>query len=330
MGIEGRDYYRESSNYTDRLTGWGWRGISPACKWIIAINIIVFLLQIFVTRPARSSDFRRFIDDDGEVQEISDEQLPNIRHRPKVSLVEEWFQLETTKVLHGQVWRLLTHAFCHDRHAIWHLLFNMLFFWWFGPTLESMYGSREFLLFYLTAAVVAGLAYVGLDLITGESVPAIGASGAVMAVTMLYAIYYPRQIIYVMLIIPVEIRWLVVLYVIFDLHPVLLALAGEPLDTGVAHAAHLGGLAFGFIYWKSNIRLERYFPGLRLPRVQQWFGPRRSIRVYRPSPDNITRDSDSQVDDILRKIKEQGSDSLTEAERQILIDASRRYQNRNR
>src|SRR5262245_23447067 len=308
MGIEGRDYYRQSSNYTERLTGWGWRGISPACKWIIAINVIVFLLQIFVTRPARPSDFGPTADGDGEVQQSPDEHLPIGRMRPRVSLVEYWFQLETTKVLHGQIWRLLTHAFCHDRYAIWHLLFNMLFFWWFGPTLESMYGTREFALFYLTAAVVAGLAFVGLDLITGESAPAIGASGAVMAVTMLYAIHYPRQTIVIMLFIPIEIRWLVVAYVIFDLHPVLLALARQQVHTGVAHAAHLGGLAFGFIYWKSNIRLDRWIGSLRLSRLKEWFAPRPAIRVYRPEvsneDDDVVVDSESQVDDVLRKINE--------------------------
>ncbi len=132
----------------------------------------------------------------------------------------------------------------------------MLFFYWFGSTLEVMYGSREFLLFYLSAALTASLAFVGLDLITGGAAPMIGASGAVMGVTMLFAIHYPRHVIYVMLIIPIEVRWLVCLYVIFDLHPVLLALAGDRQFTGVAHAAHLGGLAFGFLYWKRGWRLE--------------------------------------------------------------------------
>ena len=96
-------------------------------------------------------------------------------------------------VYQGQVWRLLTHAFCHDRYGVFHILFNMLFLYWFGCTLESMYGSREFLLFYLAAAVFAGLAFVGLDLYTGSRIPGIGASGAVMAVTMLYAMHFPRD-----------------------------------------------------------------------------------------------------------------------------------------
>jgi membrane associated rhomboid family serine protease len=329
MGIEGREYYRESSRYSDRLTGWGWQSIPPVCKWIILANIIVFLLQIFVSRPAQLSDFNAVL---RESEGISPEQIElYVSQLPKVSLAQRWLELTTSDVLHGQIWRLLTYAFCHDRSAIWHLLFNMFFFYMFGPTLESMYGSREFLLFYLCSAVLSGVAYVGLDLVTRTSAPVIGASGAVMAVTMLYAIHYPRTIIYVMFIIPVEIRWIVLVYIIFDLHPVLLALAGDQVSTGVAHASHLGGLAFGFLYWKFNWRLDRFVGGVRMPRWDRTFGSRRSVRLYRPPPATTsTTASDAQVDDILRKIGQHGEASLTEDERQILIDASRRYQNRNR
>src|SRR5204863_317405 len=55
---------------------------------------------------------------------------------------------------------------------------------------------------------------------------------------------------------PIEIRWLMLFYLIYDLHPVLLALSGDRFSTGIAHAAHLGGLAFGFAYAKFDWRLE--------------------------------------------------------------------------
>ncbi len=257
--------------------------------------------------------------------ELSDEDLPDLSFLPRISVVQEWLQLETRKVLRGQVWRLLTCAFCHDRTAIWHLVFNMLFLFWFGITLESMYGSREFLLFYLAAAVVASLAYVGLDLLTRESMPAIGASGAVMAATMLYAIHYPRSVVYVMWVIPVEVRWLVVFYVIFDLHPVLLALAGDRMDTGIAHAAHLGGLAFGYLYWKFDLRLSPFVNALRIPRWRHPFR-RRAVRLFTPTAGDAETSAnlDAQVDEILRKIGSQGRASLTRREQEILATASRR------
>src|SRR5699024_6909026 len=127
-----------------------------------------------------------------------------------------------------------------------------LLLYWCGVTLETMRGTREFTLFYFAAILVAALAHVGLELYSGSSVPAIGASGAVMAVAMLYTCHFPYQTILLFWIIPVQIRWLMILYVILDLHPVLLVLAGEPNQSGVAHAAHLGGLAFGFFYWQQD------------------------------------------------------------------------------
>lgn len=352
MGIENRDYYRDSNSYTDRLSGWYFPGIPPVCKWIITVNVVVFLLQIFITRPPSEAEVDEYVrrmrepyaellprgtgqdEEEGDAapsEELTEEQRAALRRAlPRESIVENWCQLETRKVLHGQVWRLLTCAFCHERSTPWHILFNMLFLYWFGVTLEAMYGQREFLLFYLAAAIVASLAYVALDLATGGSMPAIGASGAVMGVTMLFAIHYPRHIILVMYIIPLEVRWLVVLYVIFDLHPVLLALAGHPQRTGIAHAAHLGGLAFGFLYWKFNLRLAPFTQRLRLPRWDRTFGSRRGLRVHEPSRRNPDRKLDSQVDDILRKIHEQGEASLTDRERETLTAASKRYQERKR
>ncbi|MEJ7592994.1 MAG: rhomboid family intramembrane serine protease [Planctomycetaceae bacterium] len=64
---------------------------------------------------------------------------------PRISIVQDWLELDTNKVRQGQVWRILTSAFCHDRHGLLHILFNMLGLIWFGIALEYMYGEREFL-----------------------------------------------------------------------------------------------------------------------------------------------------------------------------------------
>ena len=310
----------------------------PVCKYIILANIVVFVLQIFSVRHPQL----------GELPQPS----PNAAERTladepaflRYSLVEEWFQLDTDKVVfQGQVWRLITCAFCHDRWNVLHILFNMLMFYWFGRIVEIQYGSREFLLFYLTATLVASLSHVLLGLLTHTNAPAIGASGAVMAVVMLYAMHYPHHRIYVFFLFPIEIRWLLLLYVIFDLHPVLLALAGTPLATGVAHAAHLGGLAFGFLYFKYDLRLETYWE--RRPRWNwsRWFGSRRHVRLYResaepeaaaqpdPQPDfphDSQPDHEVLLDQVLEKLHTQGDLSLTDAERALLREAAERYRKR--
>jgi membrane associated rhomboid family serine protease len=292
MGIHSRDYIRES----DGPSSFSAPGGRAVWKSLIITTGAVFLLQMLTN---------------------------------ETQLVVSWLSLDPPSLQSGQVWRLLTYAFCHDVDNLFHILFNMAFLWWFGKTLESMYGSREFLLFYLTAAVVAGLAFIGLGLVMGSLNPAIGASGSIMAVTMVYAMHFPRHRIYIWGIIPLEIRWLVVMYVVFDLLPVLSGLSGGPgAGDNIAHSAHLGGLAFGFLYCKYNIRLERLLGRFRRPRFGRIVGPRRKFKIYEPTREGPRENLDQQVDAILDKINQQGEESLTKREREILKAASQRYKNR--
>lgn len=349
MGLYDRDYYREFNTGVD--------GLTPVVKGLLVANIAVFLLQIFVTqdvRPSRLESLRKInpkldkliAEKEAEGPEALDKLkkdypgldklltedeksldnlfLPTIKR----SVVEEWCNLDTKKVVHeGQVWRLLTHAFCHDRFGIFHILLNMICLYWFGGTLETMYGSREFLLFYLTAAVVAGLAFVGLDLYTGSSIPGIGASGAVMAVMMLYTMHFPYETICIFWFFPVQMRWVMAFYLIFDLHPVLLALSGDQFFTGIAHAAHLGGLVFGFLYSKFDWRLEPLVDRVTSLHWRTRSRPRLRLLKF---PDRETEPSqnESRVDELLQKIHEQGETSLSPDERELLRDESERIRNR--
>ena len=94
--------------------------------------------------------------------------------------------------------------------------------------------------------------------------------------------------------------------------------------SNVAFTAHLGGAAFGFLYYKWGLRLERWLPGLNWsPSLRR----RPKLRVL--DPDSVEPDStESRVDEILKKIQEHGQDSLTRGERRILEEASREYQRR--
>ncbi len=367
MGYENRDYMRDG-RYTEHVAGWGLE-FTPVVKALILANVAVFLLQIFVTRRApvempdfdaaferqkaayeqRRAEAKKHAEADGDPEEEpapidwekrkeemrkAQEQARRVMEQMtswvpgmRVSVVQEWCQLAPDKTVYqGQVWRLLTCAFCHDRASPWHILLNMVLLYWFGTRLENMYGSREFLLFYLGAALFGSLAYVGLALYTGSNVPAIGASGAVMGVMMLYAIYYPFETVTLFWILPVPIWILLSLYVLFDLHPVLLALAGDQVFTHVAHAGHLGGLAFGFLYYKTGVRLEAPFD--RAPRL-----PARRPRPQAEPASRVEPEEEvleEQVDEVLRKISERGKESLTEAERTILQQASTRYRRARR
>ncbi len=259
-------------------------------KWLIAANVIIYVLQ-FVLPP-----------------------------------VTGLFELAPRLVIDGQVWRLVTYAFCHDPRSPFHILFNMLFLAWFGATLERMYGTREFILFYFVAAVASGAAFVALAFALGDPTPAIGASGAVMAVVVLYAIHFPRDEVYLLGLIRLQIRYLVLIYLVFDLWPVLGALSGESRSDGVAHAAHLGGVAFGYLYHRFGLRLDRVWDTLKrfqVPRIRSRKRPE-SVRLYDPSVER-SENLDVKVDAILEKIQAHGEASLTEQEREVLRMASQRY-----
>jgi hypothetical protein len=119
----------------------------------------------------------------------------------------------------------------------------------------------------------------------------------------------------------------VALYVIFDLHPVLLALAGTPMPTGVAHAAHLGGLAFGYIYWRQGLRLEDYWRRIAGFRWDRVFGSRRKIRLFsaqKEPPDDL----DAKIDAVLQKILDRGEASLSDEDREVLRIVSQRHRKR--
>lgn len=301
MGIYDRDYARASTGRRGPLLG----GSHSVVKLLLIGNIVVYVLQL-ITANANPS-------------------ITTLLNLNVGSLTDSF-----------QVWRLVTYAFCHDLESPMHILFNMLVLWFFGNELERMYGSREFAWFYLTAAAISGLAFVAMEFWRPSGLPAVGASGSLMAVMMLYAIHFPRRVIYILGIVPVEIWLLVLIYVVFDLHPILLNLGGVRQEDRVAHAAHLGGLAFGYLYHAFNLRITRFADGWSLPsfkaRKPRIFRDQPDLRVYReePDPPRPTDAVDRRVDELLEKISKQGEASLTEEERRILFEASRRYRDRRR
>lgn len=292
MGLEDREYLRdEGSRYS---SGFSSGGAAPSvCKLLIKINVAVFVLQLF------SNGF-----------------------------VERWFAMETSAVLSGQVWRLLSYGFLHDTLGLLHILFNMLLLWWFGPRLESIYGSREFLGFYLISIVLAAVAYLGIDLVTGNPARMLGASGGVMAVITLYACHFPRQIIYVFFVIPMELRWMVALYALFDLHPLILELQGKGTTDNVAHAAHLGGMAFGYLYFKKTLQLNRLLGGM----TKWWKVKRSGFKVVSATGDSKsdrqTQKLVAEMDALLAKISKDGEASLSRSERKTLEKVSRELRGR--
>lgn len=321
MGIYDRDYYRnEGPSFLGSITS-----TAVVCKWLIIINVAVFVLQMLDFRGAfgpRGAFTAAFALTTGvPAQPGPDEDRPGFRAAPAEA---------PPGVLQGQVWRLLTYAFLHSPVAFFHIFWNMLFLWWFGSDVEQHYGSREFLTFYLVSALAGGVAYVVAQMtgLIGAGV-ALGASGAVTAVMVLAALHFPTRVIMLFFVIPVPI-WLIVVYQVGkDFWEFL-----GGFDTGTAVAVHLGGAAFAFAYFKLQLRLWNLMPDLRAWRARR---NRPRLRVYReeepvaaPAPRATAPDRDEQleakVDAILAKVARK--ENLTDNERQTLQRASELYKKR--
>ena len=153
----------------------------------------------------------------------------------------------------GRVWTLLTSEFSHN--MLFHILINMYVFYGFGSALESTLGSKRFVGFYLVAAIVSSLAHamVSAFILDEPGLPALGASGAVAGVILLYSLIFPQQKILLLGLIPLPAIWGAVLLVGMDLWG-LIAQADGTSSLPIGHGAHLGGALTGLIYYFGFIR----------------------------------------------------------------------------
>ena len=156
-----------------------------------------------------------------------------------------------------------------------------------------------------------------------------------MGVLMLYACHFPYHTIRIWFFFPLEMRWLVLLYVAFDLHPLLLKLAGDQVYTGVAHAAHLGGLAFGFFYWNQQLKLAPMVDAIKGIDLRKTFRRRRDLKLHTqdtdliPPTDPETAEQE-QLDELLIKISREGRENLSVEELELLNQASERLRRRKK
>jgi membrane associated rhomboid family serine protease len=138
-------------------------------------------------------------------------------------------------LVRGQVWAFVTYLFTHD--GIRHILFNMLGLFFFGTAVERRIGSRESVLFYFTTGILAGVVSFLAYLMTGATyIQLMGASGAVYAILLAYAVLFPDSRIYIWGILPIRAPLLVLLYTGITIFSMLSGAGGN-----VAHLTHLAG-----------------------------------------------------------------------------------------
>ena len=145
-------------------------------------------------------------------------------------------------------WQFFTYMFSHV--SFWHLFSNMLGLFIFGVIVERNVGSKEFLLYYLLTGTAAGVASYFSYLYSGSVFTVVlGASGALYAVMLLFAVLFPSAVVYVFGIIPMRAPVLVLVYFLIDFF-------GQFRVDGTAHLVHLYGLLFGLIYILVRMRIN--------------------------------------------------------------------------
>jgi membrane associated rhomboid family serine protease len=183
-----------------------------AVYWLIGINVLIFAMMQFL-----GEGFQYFL-------------------VTRMSMVP-------ALVTNGWVWTFITYMFMHGSYS--HIIFNMLGLFIFGINVEKQMGSKEFLLYYFITGVLAGVFSFIVYYFTGNlMVFLMGASGALFAVELAYAIFFPDSIIYLWGILPLRAPVMVLGFTALELISSITGRQGN-----VAHLTHLAGFATGWLYF---------------------------------------------------------------------------------
>ena len=250
-----------------------------------------------------------------------------------------------------RIYQFVTYMFMHANFT--HLFFNMFALWMFGNTLENIWGSQRFLLFYMVCGIGAGLCqelvqyiqysttlanYATVDV--GSQVVAmstylnmmntVGASGAVYGLLLAFGMMFPDSRIYLYFLFPIKAKWFVIGYAVLEL------VSGLTGGGNIAHFAHLGGMLFGLLlilYWKKH-GVEG--PNFNLKKWKGWFWrwkERKKYTRYEEIKNEVPRndgeynrqraEKERNVDAILDKVSKSGYSSLTDEEKEFLFKNSK-------
>jgi membrane associated rhomboid family serine protease len=141
------------------------------------------------------------------------------------------------------LWQLVTCIFLHG--GFFHILFNMFGLYMFGSELEQFWGTREFTKYFFICGIGAALTTVVAG--PNDTLPTIGASGAIFGILLAYGLLFPNRIIYLYMLIPIPAKWFVV---IIGAITFLSSISAN--GSGIAYIAHLGGMLFGLVYLRGG------------------------------------------------------------------------------
>lgn len=229
-----------------------------------------------------------------------------------------------TAALMSKPWTLFTYMFFHQDFL--HILFNMLWLYWFGQIFLGYFSQKSFVGVYIIGGLAGGLLYilayntlnVFAEALIGSA--ALGASASVLAIVIAVSTLKPNHSIYLLFLGEVKLKYLALFTVLLDFISI-------PVSNAGGHIAHIGGALFGFLYATA------YMKGFDLARPVTWImglfdfnrKPKSHLKVnYRKTGDDLEYnkrkvEQHANLDAILDKIAKTGYDSLSKEEKETLF-----------
>jgi len=276
---------------------------------LIIINVVVYLVLVVLFVFSRVLQFSEFFD-------VIHQQLAI--PAPILQFLQK-------------PWTIITYAFVHDLTGIFHILFNMLVFYWFGKLFVEYLGSDKLIAVYVLGAIAGAIAYLlvyNLIPFYESRVPSggmVGASAAVYAIVVATATLLPDYTFFLLFLGPIRIKYIAAFYIVIS----FLGSVG-PNEGG--NVAHLGGALIGFLYIKqlqAGINWGSWITAT-LDWIKSLFEPKPAVKVtYRKEATSkkTTKQStvsQDEIDTILDKISDGGYESLTKDEKEKLFNASKK------
>ena len=289
----------------------GFSVFPPVIKNLLIINVAVFFIQMIANNLMLGG-------------------------QPLWYVLNMWFALNPiSEGFNFQIWQLITYQFMHGGFS--HILFNMFALWMFGMEIENIWGSKKFLIYYLICGVVAGLAQLFISPLYSSPAVTIGASGAIFGVMIAFAMLFPDRHIFLYFLIPIRAKYLIGFLFILEIFWI-----GDA-GSNVAHLAHLGGALAGFLFimfdksidvpLKHMLNISGYqrgntfnnpFSGLsdKFKKRSQNIEDANYYDInHKKEGEEITQ---AEIDAILDKISQSGYQNLSEREKKILFEASKK------
>lgn len=258
------------------------------------------------------------------------------------NLIEDVFALSVPSFSNGFIWSTITYAFLH--HGPFHLIFNLLLIYFMGRIIERELPSPDFIALCIVSAFTGGLFWLSVNFfIAPKPVQLIGASAIASAFLAFFCVTRPNEPIRFLLffILPVTLKPKIILYAylgmelyFFIFEELALSVPNQSVTSlefsiSIAHSAHLGGIAAGYIFYLL------YQKGYQLPTLR--LKPSRSkskfnAQNHTPSDFKVNisgRDNmQNEIDRILDKINDKGFGSLTHDEK-LSLDKAKSFLNKN-